>query len=91
VATAVVGARVGAEGVRRADRDGRRLVPGEWICAVDLLPRSVLAVVARGRDDHDARVHELAHGAAERVVRYESTAGVPRLMLTTRCCRGAVV
>src|ERR1051325_5696854 len=64
----VVRANVSAEGVRRPDRYRGRLDSGRMYRAVNLLPRSVLAQIARGRDDYDARVYELAHGAAYGVV-----------------------
>src|SRR5215217_3970700 len=64
----IVRTAVRPEAVRRADGDGRRLVPRRVDGAVHLLPRSVLPVVARGGDDHDARGDETAHGVARRVV-----------------------
>ncbi len=64
----VVGAAVRPEAVRRADRDGRGLLPRRVDGAVELLPRGVLPVVARRRDDHHARVNQPAHGVARGVV-----------------------
>ena len=64
----VVAARVGAEGVRRADGDDRGLDAGRMNAAVDLTPRGVLALVARGGHDDHPRIDELARGLAERVV-----------------------
>ena len=65
---AVVAPRVGAEGVRRAHGDGRRLVAGRVNLPVDFVSGGVLAVVAGRGDDDDAGVNELAHGVAHGVV-----------------------
>jgi hypothetical protein len=60
-------ARVGAEGVRGADRDDRGLDARRVEAAVDLAAVAVFTLVAgRGHDD-DAGFDEATRGAAERV------------------------
>src|SRR5207244_1482479 len=59
----------GLMGVQRPNSDGAGLVTGRYDPTIGDLARAVLALVAGGADDHDARLDGPADGSAERIRR----------------------
>src|SRR5712664_2933075 len=65
---AIIVARIGTEGIGRANSNHRRFVTWRVNRSIDLVAVCILAIVAGGSDHYDSRVNQRTSGATDRIV-----------------------